>query len=247
MTTALPPIGRNGIVGLVRKLSGNVITGYRDVNPTAEFVAGQVAKLIESGDQVLVDVCTETATDKPVGIFFTHKTLSFYKPVVDEVQTFGDTANGNTATTITLNKPNLKGSAGTYVKVTNEAGGTVYTYTTDYTVNYTNGIVTRNGAGGIGATDTVKITYYYQDPEQAGVDMTIGSGKVALMEDKGEVASRVYDTAATWSLSGDDAIVVVGSDGVPTNKTVEGTAPVIGTVTKVPTAGDVELHFKLSI
>jgi hypothetical protein len=47
-----------------------------------------------------------------------------------------------TTSTITKNKPE-----------------DAYVETTDYTVDYTNGVVTRNGAGSIGDGDTVKVTY----------------------------------------------------------------------------------------
>ena len=88
MSVILPSMGRNGIVNLVRKLSGAVVTGWRDIDPSSEFVAGQIAKLTESNGRTLVTVCIEATADKPIGILFSHKTLSFYKPVVEESQTF---------------------------------------------------------------------------------------------------------------------------------------------------------------
>lgn len=243
--SVIPALGRNGVVNLARKISGNVITGFRQVDPTATFVVGQVAKLAaDANGNPIVNVCTNSASDIPVGIFWSHKTVSFYVPVVDEVIAF--TGSGST---VNLAHANLKGSAGSYVRLSTTAnGGTDETYTTDYTVNYTNGTVTHAGAGSsIGATATVYVSYMYKDPNQSGIDTTLGAGKVVLLEDKGEIATRVYDTKAVWALTGNNGLVVVGADGVPTTRTIEGSAVAIGKVTKVPNASDPELCFKFSI
>lgn len=241
--SVMPAVGRNGVVNLARKISGSVISGWRQVDPAASFTVGQIAKLAaDSNGNPIVTPCTATSDDVPIGIFWSHKTVSFYVAVVDEAVTFT-----GSATTINLKHANLKGAAGTYVKVTNTVGGTAYTYTTDYTINYVNGQIIHPGSGSIGATATVYISYMYKDPNQSGIDTTLGAGKVALLEDKGEVATRLYDTSVKWALTGNDAIVVCNADGIVTTKTKISDAPVIGKVTKVPTASDVELCFKFSL
>lgn len=241
--SVMPPIGRNGTVNLARKISGNVITGFRQVDPAASFTVGQIAKLTaDANGNPIATVCTATSTDVPVGIFWCHKTLSFYSAAVNEAVTF--TGSG---TTVALKHAYLKGAAGTYVKVTNTVEGTAYTYTTDYTINYTNGTITHVGAGSIGTTATVYISYLYKDMNQSGIDQTLGAGKVVLLEDKGEIATRLYDTSVKWALTGNDAIVVCNADGIVTTRTKDGSAPAVGKVTKVPTSSDTELCFKFSI
>jgi len=242
--SVMPALGRNGVVNLARKISGSVLTGFRQVDPNATFVVGQIAKLAaDANGNPVATVCTHTATDIPVGIFWSHKTTSFYVPVVDEPITF--TGSGST---VALKHANLKGTAGSYIRLSITAnGGVDETYTTDYTANYVNGTITHAGGGTVGATATVYVSYLYKDPNQSGIDTTLGAGKVVLLEDKGEIATRVYDSKAVFALTGDNGIIVVSPDGIPTTKTIQATAPIIGKVTKVPTASDPELCFKFSI
>jgi len=225
----LPPIGRNGIVNSVRKLSGNIVTGWRDVSSSASFIAGYAATL-SSG---VVTVADNTASQKIIGLFNCHKTTSFYRPIINESGTF--TGAG---TTITLDHANLQSGS---VRVTNSAGTTTYTLTTDYTVNTTNGIITQTSTGSIGTTDTVLIDYRYQDPNLSGMDQTLGSGKAAIIEGVGEIATLVYETDAAWA---ENADVTVSANGLPT---IGGTGTVIGFVTKVPSADDPELHFQMRL
>lgn len=225
----LPPIGRNGIVNSVRKLSGNIVTGWRDVSSSAEFIAGYVATL-SSGVVVVAD---NTASQKIIGLFNCHKTTSFYRPVINESGTF--TGAGSA---ITLAHANIQSAS---VRVTDSTGATTYTVTTDYTVNATNGIITQTSTGSIGTTDTVLIDYRYQDPNLAGLDQTLGSGKAAIIEGVGEIATLVYETDAAWA---ENAAVTVSANGLPT---IGGTGSTIGFVTKVPSADDPELHFQMRL
>jgi len=231
MSTVLPPIGRNGIVNSVRKLSGNIISGWRDVDSSADFIAGYIATL--DGTTGLAKVADNTADIKIIGMFFCHKTTSFYRPVIDESGTF--TGSG---TTITLNNANIQSAS---VRVT-DSDGTAYTVTTDYTVNATNGIITHAGGGSsIGATETVLIDYRYQDPNLTGIDQTLGSGRAAIIEGSGEIATLAYETDAAWALN---AAVTVSANGLPT---IGGTGVTIGFVTKVPSANDPELQFQMRL
>jgi hypothetical protein len=226
MATVLPPIGRNGIVNSVRKLSGNIITGWRNVASAANFIAGYIATLDSDGNAVVAD----DSSTQILGLFFCHKTTSFYRPIVDEEATF--TGSG---TTVTLAHANLQSGS---VRVTDSAG-TAYTVTTDYTVNNTNGTITHVGGGGIGVTETVLVDYRYQDPNLAGLDQTLGSGRAAIVEGTGEIATLVYETNAAWALNTD---VTVSANGLPT---IGGGGQVIGFVTKVPTSSDPELQFQM--
>lgn len=243
MSVTLPGIGRNGLVNSVRKLSGSTNPGYRDVDSTAEFVAGMVAKLAADGDgnPVLQVADNTSSSGEVIGLFFCHKTTSFYRPIVDEVQTFGTAPN--TSTVVYLDHANLKGSAGTYLKVA-DATGAEYNYGggNDFTCSYTNGTITRSvGSTSIGASDPIYVSYYYEDPNLSGIDQTLGSGKAATLEDRGEVATLVYDTDVAYTLGGS---IYINADGYPTS--ANGTAA-IGKVTKVPTSADPELHFKLQV
>lgn len=224
----LPPIGRNGIVNSVRKISGHIVPGWRDVASTAEFIAGYAATLDSDGKAAVAD---DSAT-KILGLFFCHKTTSFYRPIREEQVTFTGALS-----TVTLNHANLKSSA--CVRVTSTDGLTVYTLTTHYTVNTTNGTITH--VSGIGNTDTVLVSYLYADPNLAGLDQTLGSGKAAIIESNGEIGTLVYETNAAWAIN---AVVKISANGLPT---VGGSGATIGFVTKVPSASDPEMTFQMRL
>ena len=243
MTVLLPDIGRNGLVNSVRRLSGLNNPGYRPVDSSASFIAGMAAKLgTDSNGNPVLQVAGAADTNV-IGIFYCHKTVSFYQPIVDEEQTFG--TSPNTAWAIYLNHANLKDLS---VKITNEAGTVTYVEGDDYDVTGVNGIITRTStghspAGKIGATDTVKVTYLYEDPNLSGIDQTLGSGMAATLEDHGEVATLVYDTSKAYTLMGP---LYSNASGYLTSYTAgSATVGVVGKVTKVPTAEDPELRFKL--
>lgn len=226
----LPGIGRNGLVNSVRKISGATVTGYRAVSDTAEFIAGMVATLVDDGGTPKVAVADNTSTSA-LGLFFCHKTTSFYRPIVEESKTFASNI-------ITLDNANVQSSS---VKVM-DLSGNVYAVNTAYTLNATNGIITRNTSTGlIGATETVLVSYRYKDPNLTGIDQTLGSGNAAVLEEPAEVATLVYDTSKVYTLN---QKLYVNADGVITN--VSG-GVVIGIVTKVPSNDNPELNFKLKI
>ena len=233
----LPDIGRNGLVNSVRRLNGLNNPGYRLVDSTADFIAGMVANLEADSDGNPVLTVANATDTALIGLFFCHKTTNFYRPIVDESQTFG--TSPNTSWIIYLDHASLKSSS---VKVTDSTGVTTYTLTTDYTVNTTNGVITRTSTGSIGATDTVLVTYSYEDTSLTGIDQTLGSGMAATLEDPGEVATLVYDTSKAYTLMGS---IYSDANGYLTSTNGGGTA--VGKVTKVPTAENPELHFKLSI
>ena len=230
----LPDLGMNGLVNSVRKITGTNNPGWRDVDPSATFIAGCVAKLGAdvNGKPVLQ---TAAAADAGlIGLFYCHKTLSFYKPVFGESQTFGTAPN--TASIIYLNNANIKVGS-----VYLSKAGFPVTSTGNWTLQDVNGTITRI-SGAIGATDTVVVNYLYKDPNLVGIDQTLGSGKAATIEDAGEVATLVYDTAKPYALMGN---LYANADGYITS--VNGTGTLVGLCTKVPTAEDPELHFKLKI
>jgi len=232
----LPDIGRNGLVNSIRRLNGFNNPGYRAVDSSASFIAGMVANLEadSSGNPVLT--VANATDDQIIGLFFCHKTTNFYRPIVAEAQTYG--TSPNTSWIAYLNHANLKSSS---VKVAN-AAGSAYTVTTDYTVNTTNGTITRTSTGSIGATDTIYVTYLYTDPNLTGIDETLGSGAAATLEDRGEAATLVYDTSVAYTLMGS---LYANAEGYLTS--TNGGGSVVGKVTKVPSAENPELHFKLTV
>ncbi len=227
--TTLPPIGRNGLINSVRNLSSMVVTGWRTVDPTATFYAGQLAVMGASG------VTNVTAVgNKPIGVFFTHNNTTFYRPSFEEEHTFGE--NTSAPTVIYVN-PYVKASS----YIVTDGASTTYTESTDYSINATNGAITNLGVA-IGATATVYVTYLYKDLNLSGINQVLGSGCAALLEGVGDIATLMYDTTATWTLNAD---VQFTSAGYFTTA-VSGSAT-IGKVMKVPTASDPELYVKLNL
>lgn len=235
MSTQIPSIGRSGIVNSVRKLAGTFNPGYRAVDSGADFIAGQVAVLGADADGNAVLTVAGATSTGIIGLFFCHKTTSFYRPIVDETQTFGTSPNSSTVAY--LNHSNLKGTGGTYVVVKNVAN-VAQGYGIDYTVSYTNGTITRLGGGAISASATVYVSYVYADPNLSGIDQTMDSNCAATLEGEGEVATLVYDAKQTYTLMG---LLYSNANGYITSASGGGTT--IGKVTKVPTASDPELHF----
>ena len=231
-TVLIPDIGLNGLVNSVRRLTGLTNPGYRDVESSAEFIAGMVCTLDATTGKLVVADNTDTEV---LGLFYCHKTISFYRPVQDEEHTFGTAPN--TSTIVYLNNAYLKAGS---VLVTS-TGGVVVADSGNWSVNTTNGTITRNPSGSIAADATINISYLYQDSNLVGIDQTMGSGKAATLEDSGEVATLVYDTSVTYTVMGS---VYVTSDGYITSTAG---AKAIGIVTKAPSSEDPEIHFKLQL
>ena len=236
----LPDLGMNGLINSVRRLSGLTNPGYRAVNSSAEFIAGMAATLDSSGELIVAN----NTTTKVIGLFYNHKTTSFYRPVIDEKVTFG--TSPNSATVGYLKHANLKGAAGTNVVVRSaiNGGGTVYDYAAsgnDYRVSYTNGTITTSTGSSIGSTDTVYVSYMYEDPNLVGIDQTLGAGLCATLEDSGEIATLAYDAKYAYAVNAD---VYINSAGYLTSATG---SKIIGFVTKSPTADSPELCFKMTL
>lgn len=239
----LPSLGRGGIINSVRLLSGTSVPGYKDVDVSTEFIAGQVATLAANsvtGDPELT-LCNGNTT-KPIGIFFCHKATNFYKVVRDEIVTMP--AIGST---VNLNYSNLKASSykAVYSNATGTSTGAALTYTTNYTIADTNGVLTNVNVN-VASPVYIAISYLYNDTTVSGIDQTLGSGKAAYIADPAEIATLVYDTASATAYTL-GANVYSSTTGYITASTPGGTATVIGSVTKIPTAADPELWVRLRI
>lgn len=232
MATLLTGIGRSGLRGSVRKLSGAEVPAWRKVDSDAEFIAGMVCKLgTDSSGNPQLEVIDGT-DDNPIGIFYCHKTTSFYVPFTEEATSPSSTG------TINLSHANIKSDS---IRVENTSSGSAYTEDSDYSLNETNGILTMITI----AEDTeLTITYRYTDPNLSGVDQTLGSGKAAYVSDPCEIATIVYDTTRSYSIG--DTLYAT-TDGLITNNNSGTTTATIGTVTKAPTASDPELYVRLRI
>jgi len=227
MSTILPDLGRNGLVNSIRRLNGFNNPGYRTVSPAETFIAGMVANLEADTNGNPVLTVANNSDTSIIGLFYCHKTTNFYRPIVDEEQTFS--TSPNTSTILYLNHANVKTGS---VLIT--SGG--LTVASGWTLTEVNGYITKTTPG----TGTWKITYMYEDPTLTGLDQTLGSGMAATLEDRGEAATLVYDTSAVYTLMGN---LYVNASGYLTSS---GTV-VVGKVTKVPSADNPELHFKWTI
>lgn len=223
-----PPIGRNGIVNSVRRITGNVVPGWRAVDPETTFIAGYIATLNSQGKATVANDSSENV----LGLFNCHKTLNFYVPVEAEEGSF--TGVGSY---IALEKAYVKESS---ERITNSDGSILYVRDTDYTMNYTNGLIVHTSTGSIGSNDTIIIDYRYKDPNVTGLDQTL-SGFCSVIEGEGEIATLVYETNAAWRVNVD---VRVSENGMPT---IGGNGIKLGFVTKPPTAGNLELHFQMRL
>ena len=222
---ALAPIGRRGIVNSLKKISGFNKPGTKDVADGADFMQGMAAVLGSTGKVEVADNTSKVLE----GLFNNHNASAFYRPIIDEQQTFTGALS-----TITMAKANMRSA---YEKVTNSAGSTTYVKDTDYTIDYTAGTITLKAGGSIGNTDTVKVSYLYQDTSLEALDLGGKLGKVSIIEE-GEVGLLIYDTTATWAVN---SKVTVDANGLVTT----GGTYQLGYVTKVPSSDDPELEIQI--
>lgn len=106
----------------------------------------------------------------------THKTtataISYtFSAATNTVQLLRVTGTAPTQAKTTIN---AEGITGTFA-VTNTAGDTTYTLTTDYTYNAVTGVVTRVVGGAITSGQSVRITYDYADPARVTAANVIGA------------------------------------------------------------------------
>lgn len=202
--------------------------GNKAVDASASFEAGQVAAYASDGELVLSD-----STAVPCGIFKWNKTTQIYGAIVAEAVTL----TGTTAS-------NLDHATVSNVKVhSTAAGGTVYNLTTDYTVNATNGTVTRAVASTISSGQTVYVSYTYQkttaEMDRDGKNFLLnnddsqGSNKMTVIQGMSTIYTDQFETNRVYAVN--DAIYCSGN-GKLTNSAVS--AYRIGRVVSVPTASD---------
>ncbi len=177
------------------------------------------------------------------GIAALNKSSARYQPVIGEQVTL----SGTTAQNL-LNAPLVDTSIRVY------SGATVYALTTDYTVNATNGTVTRVGTGSITDGETVSVDYSYQmtevEQDDQGrpianiVDETAASGKAEVIREPATVYLTNYDPGPGFTLGG---IVYDNGDGRLTSTV--GSNVAVGRCKQVPSASDpyLGIEFKGSV
>ena len=226
---------------------------------TATFQAGMLVQLDANGN---VDVTTGAllgSAGSPYGWALYNKTTTLYGAVVGEYIQL----NGTTATS--LAHANLRTAAGAVAGVrvaTDPAAGTVYTEGggSDYTVDYTNGTVTRVGGGTISDGEYVYVNYQYALTAQQLLDdgknfwnfdddVTIQSDKVTVAHGPGSIIyTTMFDPAATWAING---AVLAGTTaevlrGLVTDSSI-GSGPTVGYCVQIPTPADPYIGIKTVI
>lgn len=157
---------------------------------------------------------------------------------VDEVLTL----NGTTATN--LKRTNISNAS---VRSAANFGGTLYTVTTDYTVNTTNGTVTRVGAGAIADGGVVYVTYTYAlidaDFEIDGKTFRNQSNNAVLgqenrftvITDWARLYTMEYDSTAQYALTSANFRLFCTSEGKASTVAAN---DFVGRVHQLPTADD---------
>lgn len=234
MSQFLPSLGRLGNQLKIKPLSAGLeITGWRDADLTAEFVAGQVGKVTVNGDGVTCVSPVTALTDKAAGIFYCDRINTFYSTMYKEVVEIKDGVFFAT-------KPYVK--TGTLRVRTTGASPSACAETTDFTItSLSNGAFAIAAGGKLAAATTVEISYMYLDTEKSGFSNVDGSGKAAFVEGNGELAILVYDPTADY---------VVGSPiyfntSAYVTATQGSGATSFGVITKAPSNEDPELRIKV--
>lgn len=235
MSQYLAPLGRLGNQLKIKPLSAGLeITGWRDADLTAEFVAGMVGKVAVNSDGITCVTPVTAVTDKPAGIFYCDRINTFYSSVYKEIVAIA--ADG----TFLASKPYVK--SGTLRIRTTDASPAACVVTTDYTVtSLTNGSFKIAAGGKLAAATTVELSYMYTDTEKSGFSNVDGSGKAAFVEGNGELAILIYDPAADYVVG---SPIYFTADGYVT-ATQGSSAVSFGTITKAPTNEDPELRIKV--
>lgn len=216
----------------------NQALGVFVADPATTFRAGMLVMRSSTG---LVQASDGTDV---LGVAKWNHATALYAAVVDEAIVLTGTTASNLAHPTVSN-----------VKVSSAAGGagSDYTLTTDYTVNATNGTVTRAGGGSITSGSTVYVAYTFQitaaDLLQLqgqnfwnNVDeVSQADGRCTVITDATIIFTSQYDTTRTYTLTSTGsnlyACTTGGKAGLFTNDSGAGSLKV-GRVLQVPTASD---------
>jgi len=205
----------------------------------ATFRAGM---LVELSSSQKVQACTGTY---PLGFSLYTKATTEYAAIVGEYIQL----NGVTATTLAHANLFVPGATGG-IRVAAALTGSAYTEGagSDYTVNYTNGTVTRTAGSTIPDGGYVYCNYLYQVTEaerkfegsnfwQSLNDVSIQDGLVTVARGDCVIFTTQYDAAQTYSVN---TKLYAGTSGASLSGYVTSSAvgSFIGNVVQVPTASD---------
>lgn len=210
--------------------------GVWKANASTSFRAGQAVMLNSDGELVVSDATSVLGVAKWNKI--TQK-RTVYSDVPILFGTAGATKNL---------KPNIVTGS---VRVASAVlgGGTVYTLTTHYTLNLTNGTITHvdGGGGFIDEAANVYVSYARTLTEddlqlegknfwQSLDDSTIQDGRMTVIEAPAQIFTTEFDTAVNFALTGATSNVYVNSSGMFTSTI--GSNKLVGRCINVPSAGD---------
>lgn len=202
---------------------------------SASFRAGQAVMLNASNEVIISDATAVLGIAK-----WSKVTLGVSVNVDEPLVMTGTTAQN-------LKRGNVSNVS---VRSAVDQGGTAYTDTTHYTVNTTNGTVTRVAGGGGFITDgqTVYVTYTYSLTEadyefegknfwQSNDWVTVQDGRITVIEAPADIFTTEYDTSRTYALTGAaGSTLYINSSGIFTNSSSG--AKLVGHVIQLPSAGD---------
>ena len=224
----------------------NKALGTWVADPASSFRAGMLVMRNASGLLVPSD-----GTDF-VGVAKWNHATSMVGQVVDEPVVLNGTIPSN------LKHANLVVDAGSValLSVKDTAGGTPFTLTTDYTVNATNGTVTRVPTA-IGDGDTVFVSYSFNLSQlelssQQGLnfwnnlyEVSQADGRCAVIESASMLFTANFDPSVAYTLNGNlYAATDNGREGFFTSDNA-GSAVFAGRVLQLPTAADPYLGLRL--
>lgn len=223
----------------------NQALGIFVADPATTFRAGMIVSKNSAG------LVIPSAGDDFLGVAKWNHATSMVSAAVDEQVVLVDSSTA----------ANLKHPTVTNVRVASAAKGTgtVYTLTTHYTVNASNGTVTKVAVGGAPADGaTVFVTYTWAITEadllqlqgknfwNTSDEVSQADGRCTVITDAEILFTTQYDTTKVYALTGatSNLYASVAAPGLFTSDSAS-SAKFIGRVLQVPTAADPFLGLRL--
>lgn len=205
------------------------------VDPTAEFLHGQMAQLTVLNNQVVATVSDGTA---PIGIIDDVNTKAFSAVVWEEViiqPATGVLNSGNILVTPIDIKAELKKA---YIVPKS------FQSTVDVVLNATNGVIKflagtplNYDMGGTGTPDSIRtvVSYTYQVANIPGDNSTFGSGRMTVWVNRMFFQTDQYETNQTYRVG---ANLYCSETGLFTTRRPSSIHPAVGMVTGPPTSSN---------
>lgn len=216
----------------------NNCLGVWYANASATFYAGQPVSLDSGGNIVLANGSTQI-----LGVAKWSKATTAQSQVIDYPVAFS--AGGQLKNL----QPNIVGNV--QVNSAPQGAGTVYSSSTDYTLNTTNGTITQiaSGSGGtIPLNTTVYVSFSWQPTAFAmqleGLNfwqtldyVTQQELRVAVVQAPAEIFTTFFDPSVQYTFTGATSNVYVNASGLFTSST-SGSAKLVGKCINIPSAAD---------